>query len=258
VDMWGEYKTFFENNVVATRNIINACRAKAVSRLVFTSSPSVIADGKDLEGIDESYPYPKKYKAYYPETKAIAEQEVLKANEPTKLATLALRPHLIWGPGDTNLIPTILKRASAGKLIQVGKGENIVDVNFIEDCVSAHIQAMKALENNPSAAGKAYFISQGEPVNMWSWINEILKNNNLPPIKKTIPARVAMSIASVLETVAKITPGKKEPLLTRFLVSEMATSHYFNINSAKKELSYHPAYTIKQAMQKTFPSPSNP
>jgi len=254
VDMWGDYESFYRNNVLATRNIIAACQAKEVSKLIYTSSPSVIADGSDLEGVNEQYPYPKKHKAYYPETKAIAEREVLQANSPGKLSTLSLRPHLIWGPGDTNLIPTILKRARAGKLIRVGKGLNIVDVCFIEDCVSAHMSAMKALDENPSAAGKAYFISQGEPVNMWSWINEILQKNNLPPVQKSIPAGVATCIAQVLETIARVLPGNKEPLLTKFLVSEMATSHYFDISSAKKELAWHPTHTIPQAMQKTFPN----
>ena len=175
VDMWGRYEDFYAANVIATRNVIAACRASKVNKLIFTSSPSVIADGSDLLAIDESYPYPKKYMAFYPQTKAQAEREVLGANDDRRLMTVALRPHLIWGKGDTNLIPTILEKARAGKLMQVGKGENLTDLTYIEDCVQAHLCALKALDENPSARGKVYFISQGDPQNMWTWINQILE-----------------------------------------------------------------------------------
>ena len=152
------------------------------------------------------------------------------------MRTIALRPHLIWGPGDTNLIPTIIKKAKSGDLVQVGPGNNLVDICYIEDCVEAQICAMRALQSNPNAGGKAYFISQGEPVKLWEWINEVLVANDLKPIKRAIPFWLASSLASIFELIAKILPGNKEPRLTRFLVSQMATAHYFDISAAKKRI----------------------
>jgi len=252
VEMWGDYDEFFAVNVVGTRNIIQACQIHSVPGLVYTSSPSVVADGTSLRGIDESYPYPKKHAASYPATKAIAEREVLAASSDA-FRTLVLRPHLIFGPGDTNLIPTVLNRARSGKLVQIGEGRNKVDLCFIEDCVKAHLLAARALENTPSARDKVYFISQGEPVYLWDWINDVLRRNQLPPVKRRLSFRLADSLAAVLELFARLCPGQREPLLSRFLVSEMATDHYFDISRARQELGFEPEYSVAAALDLTFP-----
>jgi len=251
VEMWGRYEEFFRVNVIGTRNVIDACKESGVKKLIYTSSPSVVADGTDLCGIDESYPYPKRYEAHYPATKAIAEREVLSQNS-DDLYTVSLRPHLIWGPGDTNLVPQILERGRAGKLVRIGKGDNMVDLSYVEDCVGAHLCALSALDRNPRARGKAFFISQGEPVSLWSWIDEVLVRSNVDPIRKSLSFGVAHGLATVLEFVAKIRPGSHEPLFTKFLVTEMATSHYFNIGAAKKELGYEPQFSIPEAMDLMF------
>jgi nucleoside-diphosphate-sugar epimerase len=156
VKMWGPREAFVRGNIGATENVIVACRAAGVGKLIFTSSPSVVATDHDLRGIDESQPYPSRYRAFYPETKAAAERAVLAAHGAT-LRTISLRPHLIFGPGDTNLVPTILKRARAGRLVQVGDGTNVVDLTFIDDCVSAHLLAAAALDDRPAAGGRAFF-----------------------------------------------------------------------------------------------------
>lgn len=252
VDMWGRYEDFFRSNVEGTRHVIAVCRAQKIERLVFTSSPSVVADGTDLLGVDESYPYPRHHEAYYPETKAIAEREVLAL---TDIKALALRPHLIWGPGDTNLLPTIIERAKAGRLVQIGDGKNRVDVTFIDDCVDAHICAMTALERNSAARGRAYFISQGEPVELWRWVNEVLEAQGLPPVKKRITRWVATVVAGVAEAIARLDPKGREPFLSKFLASEMATSHYFDISAARRELGYSPRFSIAQGMAATFGAP---
>ena len=256
VDMWGDYDSFHKTNVVGTRNIIAACHRAGVKRLVYTSSPSVIHTGSDLRNVDETIPYPKHFDAHYPQTKAQAEREILGADQHGVLHTIALRPHLIWGPNDTNLIPTILERARAGRLTRIGAGINKVDLTFINDCVHAHILAMKALENTPeTVGGKVYFISQGDPVNMWEWIDEVLAAHGLPPVKKSLSTKVAYPLASVMEFGAKafaLVGIKVTPLLTRFLVSEMSTDHYFNIIRAKKDLGYFPSCSIADAMKKTF------
>jgi nucleoside-diphosphate-sugar epimerase len=262
VDMWGDYNAFFKTNVVGTRNLIQVCREFGIRYFVYTSSPSVIHDGSDLEGIDESYPYPKHFDACYPETKAAAEQEVLAANNGDTLRTVSLRPHLIWGPEDTNLVPTILERARAGKLTRIGSGQNLIDLTFIDDCVSAHILAMEALERDDSPAhGKIYFISQGEPVNMWGWIDQVLLRNGLPKVRKSISKGTALFIARAMERVSKVLSKvgiNYTPLLTEFLVSEMATHHYFSIDAARRDLWYQPSCSIEEGLRRTFTSPSHP
>lgn len=256
VDMWGDYAEFFRTNVIGTRNVIRACRDARVRNLVYTSSPSVIHDGSDLTGVDESYPYPRHFDAYYPQTKAIAEQEVVAANDGILLKTVALRPHLIWGPGDTNLIPTILERARAGRLTRIGDGSNVIDLTYIDDCVSAHIAAMDALTSeNTAAFGKVYFISQGDPVPMWGWIDSVLERNGLPVVSRSIPKAIAHGIACVMEGVARTLRCigiRYTPLLTRFLVSEMATDHYFSIDAARRDLGYQPSCSVAQALERTF------
>jgi len=112
--VWGKYDDYYRANVLGTRNIIDACRDLKIPRLIFTSSPSAIFSGRDENGIDESAPYPRKHLATYPRTKAIAEGLVLSANG-GGLATVALRPHLIWGPGDPHLVPRVIERAIAGR-----------------------------------------------------------------------------------------------------------------------------------------------
>jgi nucleoside-diphosphate-sugar epimerase len=256
--MWGAYEEFFATNVVGTRNIISACHAAGVQNLVFTSSPSVIHDCTDLVGVDESYPYPKHFDAFYPQTKAQAEQEVLAASNGTTFKTVALRPHLIWGPNDTNLIPTILERARAGRLTRIGAGENIIDVTFIDDCVDAHLLAMAALEEERTAVfGKAYFITQGDPVNMWQWIDDVLRANGLAPVSRSISKGFATALAGIMEAVARglqLFGMRTTPLLTRFLVSEMSTHHYFSIEGARRALGYAPTRTVEERMRETFGS----
>ena len=256
VDMWGSYEGFFKTNVIGTRNVIEACRRASVTSLVFTSSPSVIHDGAQLNGVDESYPYPKHFPAFYPQTKAQAEQEVLAADYMNGLRTVALRPHLIWGPNDTNLIPTILERAKLGRLTRIGDGSNLVDLTFIDDCVTAHLCAMRTLETKPDlAGGKVYFISQGEPTKLWSWIDQILKAHGLAPVVKSLSKRAATVLAYLMEGYAGalgLLGIETKPLLTRFLVSEMSTNHYFSIERARIDLGFTPAFTMEQAFKRTF------
>src|SRR5438105_1104494 len=142
--VWGPTDEYYRANVVGTENVITACRKHGVRRLVFTSSPSVVTTGHDIAGGDESLPYPKHYLADYPRTKAAAERLVLAANGPN-LATVALRPHIIWGPGDNHLIPRLIEGARAGKLRQVGDGTNRTDVTYVENAATAHLLAAERL-----------------------------------------------------------------------------------------------------------------
>ena len=251
VKMWGPRETFVRGNIAATEAVIDACRRAGVPRLVFTSSPSVVASGRDLRGVDESQPYPNHYTAFYPETKAAAEQAVLAANG-SSLRTAALRPHLIFGPGDTNLVPTILQRARAGRLVQVGSGENRVDLTFIDDCVAAHILAAEALAARPEVGGQAYFISQGTPVKLWEWIGRVLALHGVAPVRRRLAAGTARVLAGVAETLWRGLGLASDPPLTRFLAEEMSTDHYFDITAARRDLGFVPSCDVWEATARSF------
>lgn len=249
VGMWGSWNDFQKTNVDSTQRLVAIAQALKIPRFVYTSSPSVIANGKNLKNVDERQPYPEKFHAFYPKSKSLAETIVLRANS-TEFRTLSLRPHLIFGPGDSNLIPTIVKKAIDGKLKIIGDGKNLCDFSFIEDCVNAHLLAMNALLENPHSAGRAYFISQGDPYPLWDFINQILVANNLATITKKVSASIALPMATIIEKICLIL--NEEPPLTRFLVEEMATDHYFDISAAKKELNYKPRYSVSEGIHATF------
>jgi nucleoside-diphosphate-sugar epimerase len=246
--VWGSAAEYHRANVVGTENVIAACRDLGVGRLVFTSSPSVIYDGTDETGIDESAPYPKRYLAEYPRAKAIAEQMVLAANGP-QLATVALRPHLIWGPGDNHLVPRLIARAKAGRLRRVGDGRNTVDATYIDNCIDAHLAAVDRLQPGAACAGKAYFISNGEPLPLWELIDRILACAGLPPVRKSISASSAYRIGALFESIYRIVGARSEPPMTRFVARQLSTSHWYDLTAAKRDLGYEPRVTTEEGLR---------
>ena len=175
---------------------------------------------------------------------------MLAANGRDGLLTCALRPHLIWGPRDQHLIPRLLSRASSGKLRIVGDGGNRVDMIYVENAARAHLQAADALEPNGPVCGRAYFLSQGEPVNCWEWINQILALAGLRPITKSISFSAAWRIGAVLEAVHGGLRIRREPRMTRFLAAQLARDHYFDISRARDDFGYFPQISISEAMQR--------
>ena len=246
--VWGSYKSYYRPNVMGTENVIDACRIHDVPRLVYTSSPSVVYGEKPLRGVDETVDYPDTYLTAYPETKAIAEKKVLKA-DCNALRTTALRPHLIWGPGDNQLVPRIVDRARRGKLKKVGGGDAIVDSVYIDDAARAHLLAAEALEGDAPAAGKVYFITAGEPAEVGELIDGIVTAAGLDPIDANVPAKVAYGVGWFLETIYKLFRRKQEPLMTRFVAKQLSTDHYFDISAAKQDLGYEPEYSIEEGME---------
>lgn len=253
VGVWGPADDFFKINVEGTRNVIAACRAAGVRRLVYTSSPSVVYNGKNLAGVDESAPLCTTAPCAYPTSKAAAERLVTAANSP-ELATVSLRPHLVWGPGDKNVVPRVLALAKKGRLKIIGSGRNKVDVTHITNVVDAHLLAEQALgsgsliDYKPSGAknpgGKAYFITNGEPVILWDWINQLLRGVGAPEITKHISLGAAYAAGGVLEALWSVLPMKGEPPMTRFVAKEMATDHWFDITAASRDLGYSPKVTM--------------
>ncbi|HND31645.1 MAG TPA: NAD-dependent epimerase/dehydratase family protein, partial [Myxococcota bacterium] len=198
--VWGPYEDFHRSNVLATRVVLDACRKHGVSRLVYTSSPSVVFDAGDHQDASNDLPYPGSYLAFYPQTKAEAEREVLAANGPT-LATVSLRPHLIWGPGDPNLLPRLIDRARRGRLRIVGDGKNKVSLTYIDNAAVAHLQAADRLAPGVSWAGKAYFVNDPEPVVLWEWINQLLGRLDVPQVKGSISPALARTVGGIAEGV---------------------------------------------------------
>lgn len=242
VGVWGSRREFFAVNVGGTQNVIRACREAGVSRLVYTSSPSVVYNGRDLAGVDESAPLCLAAPCAYPTSKAAAEREVLAAHGAT-LATVALRPHLVWGPGDKNVVPRVLALAKAGRLKIIGSGRNRVDVTHIGNVVDAHLRAEGALVAG-QAGGKAYFITNGEPVLLWDWLNQLLRGVGIPEITKRVPLQAAYAAGGLMEALWLTLPLKGEPPMTRFVAKEMATDHWFDISAARRDLGYHPLVTM--------------
>ena len=199
--VWGNYSDYFKTNVTGTENVIAACKKCNVSKLVYTSSPSVIFNGTDMEGVDESAPYPDKFHTPYQKTKALAEQNVVRAAS-EGLMTIVLRPHLIWGPKDNHLVPRII--AKAKRLVIIGKGNNLVDTIYIDNAADAHVLAADRLEKNHTLSGHIYFISQDNPVYLWDMINDILKAGGLKPVKRSISKNTAWLLGALLEFVYKM------------------------------------------------------
>jgi len=247
--IWGAYEDYHRANVLGTENVITACRQQGIRKLVHTSSPSVVFNGCDMEGVDESVPYPAHFEAHYPHTKALAEQLVLKANSP-QLATVALRPHLIWGPGDNHLLPRLIARAKAGQLRRIGTQRKLVDTVFIENAAEAHLLAADALAPGAACAGKAYFTSNGEPVELWDMVNRMLAAAGLPPVTRSVPLPLAKAFAWGFETFARLTGSEQEPRLTRFVVGEMSTAHWFDISAAKRDFGYVPRVSTEEGLRR--------
>jgi nucleoside-diphosphate-sugar epimerase len=249
VEMWGPYEPFHRTNVIGTDNVLTAMRQHGVPRLVFTSTPSVVHGRENTEGADESLPYPDNYEAAYPQTKAMAEMAVLAAND-SELATVALRPHLIWGPGDTNLVPQLVARARAGQLRFVGDGSNLVDTVYIDNAVDAHLAAADRLEAGSVCAGKAYFITNGEPWPLREVVNGIITAAGLEPEERTIPLRAAVLAGAVFEAAHRVFPSKSGPRMTPFIARNLATSHWYDISAARRDLGFEPRVSMAEGLRR--------
>ncbi len=252
-----QWEPFYRTNVVGAENVVDACAAAGVRKLVYTSSASVVFNGKPQPGVDESAPYPDVWLAHYPRSKSIAEKMILDIGRGAAgarvskgtLLTCAIRPHLIIGRRDRHLIPRLFDRAQRGKLFRVGDGTNMIDIIFIENAALGHIQAADALTGQESPVnGNAYFLSQGEPVNCWQWIDQVLEMKGLPKVKKSVSFKTAWRYGAFLETVYKLFGFKGEPTMTRFLSAQLGQTHYLNIAKAKRDFGYTPMVGMEEGM----------
>jgi nucleoside-diphosphate-sugar epimerase len=259
---WGDYNEYYAANVTGTKNIIDGCRKGGVEKLIYTSSPSVAYNAEEALNMDESAPYPAKYLCYYSQTKAEAERMVIAASgKDGGLLTVSLRPHLIWGPGDNHLIPRVIKAAAEKSALKrlkiVGSGLNKVDITYIDNAVEAHLNAFDALAPGAKCAGAVYFISQGEPVVLWDFINRILRGVNIAPLEKKVSFNFAYSAGMFFEALYGLFKIKSEPRMTRFLAAQLSKSHYFNISRAKNEIGYKPIVFTEEGLVKLIESLNN-
>jgi nucleoside-diphosphate-sugar epimerase len=248
---WGSYESYYRANVIGTQHVLDACRSHGIGRLVYTSTPSVThrATHPVEGGTAQSVPYGEGFKAPYASTKMIAEKAVLAAND-ARLATVALRPRLIWGPGDNNILPRLVERANAGRLRFVGDGNNKVDSTYIDNAAQAHFEAFGHLAPGAACAGRAYFISNGEPKPMRELVNGLLQAAGAPLVDKTIPFGVAYAVGVVCEGLWHVLPLKGEPPMTRFLAEQLATTHWYSMEPARRDFGYVPKVTVADGLER--------
>ncbi|SET37316.1 Nucleoside-diphosphate-sugar epimerase [Stigmatella erecta] len=248
---WGHEETYRGINVDGTRNVLNAMRQCGVRRLIYTSTPSVVGYERDVINGQPGIPYPMRHKSPYPRTKAVAEQMVCDANG-KDLATVSLRPHLIIGPGDNNLLPRVVERALAGTLVMVGDGTNKVDFTYVDNAAWAHLDAADALKDEKSpAAGRAYFISNNEPVLLWDWLNGLLGAVGCPPTRRRISYRTARALGGLMETAWTLLPLPGEPRVTQFLASALARSHWYDMGPAQRDFHYQVRVPLAEGTRHT-------
>ncbi|RZF20782.1 MULTISPECIES: NAD-dependent epimerase/dehydratase family protein [Halobacteriovorax] len=250
VGMWGKSKDFHRINVDGTKNLVNAMKEQGAKYLIYTSTPSVVFGKDEIKNGDESLPYPKKYLNEYAKSKSIAERFVLESNGHGILTT-SIRPHLIYGERDKNIIPRLIQRAKSGRLKIIGDGQNLVDINYVENASHAHVMALKELSTEAKNQGKAYFIGQEKPVNLWDFINKILEAKGEKPISSKVSLKIVYFIGLIFELVYKLL-GKydDQPPMTRFVALQMGTSHYFKHDNARVDFGYSPKITIEESLEK--------
>lgn len=249
--VWGSRGDFFYTNVGGVERLLSACRTAQIGRFVYTSSPSATFDGRDAEGATEAdCPYPTHFEAPYPESKAVAEAMVLAANSPT-LATVALRPHLIYGPRDPHIVPRLIARRRQGRLRRVGDGHNRVGITFVDNAAQAHLNAADRLQPGAACAGKAYFITDAEPVTLWSWIDELLVAVGEKPVSGAVSVGTAVTAGRLLQWIWGTFGLRGEPPMTPFVAKELASSHWYDLSGAARDLGYAPAVSGAEGFART-------
>ncbi|WP_417334949.1 NAD-dependent epimerase/dehydratase family protein [Halobacteriovorax marinus] len=253
VAMWGKWDDFYQTNTVGTKNLVHAAKKKSIKKFIYTSTPSVVFGEGDIINGDESLPYPDDSLSLYAKSKMLAEQFVLEQNS-KEFLTCALRPHLIFGPRDKNIIPRLVEAQKKKKLKRIGDGENLVDIIYVENAAKAHIQAFEKLSADSPVAGSAYFIAQERPVNLWDFINKILEVNGQSKVTKSISVKKAYFIGTIIEKILRLFKvWNIHPPMTRFVALQLGKSHYFKHDKAVNDFSYHPDISIEESLKRITP-----
>jgi nucleoside-diphosphate-sugar epimerase len=250
--VWGKYDTYYQTNTIGSQNIVTIAKQLGIKFLIYTSTPSVVFGKEDINNGDESLSYPEKYLTHYAYTKHLAEKFILNSCDDNFFA-VAIRPHLIWGPNDPHILPRLIEKAKVGKLKRVGEGTNLVDIIYVDNAAMAHVQAFEKLITDQSISANAYFIGQEAPVSLWDFIDKLITLSGEEPIESSISFKKAYFVGSLLEKVFSILGiNKPEPPMTRFIATQLAKSHYFSHEKAKKDFGYTPVISIEEGLELTF------
>jgi nucleoside-diphosphate-sugar epimerase len=247
--VWGPLSLYMEANVQGTRNMLSAARGAGAGIFIHASSPSAVYDGRDLAGVDESYEALPPRRFPYAWTKALAEREVLAADSP-ELRTLALRPHLAWGPRDPHFLPRLAALARAGRLRLFKGGPYLVDPTYVDNAARAHLLALARLREGAPCSGKAYFLGQGEAVDSRDFINSLLEAMGLPKARISVPPRAGRLAARAAEAAWRLLRLKGEPPVSYFTALQLSTSHYFDISRARDLLGYRPEVSMEEGLSR--------
>ncbi len=246
VGSWHEYRSI---NVGGTEKIIDAARRHAVSRLVHVSTPSVAHIGTALVGVGATPAVTGRRGAFYAESKAVAEQMVLAASSEA-FPIVTIRPHLVWGPGDTQLVGRIVERARAGRLALVGDGRALIDSTYIDNAASALVAALDAAVPGARCNGSVYVIANGEPRPVAELLAGICRAAGIDTKPRHVPRPVARAAGSLIERVWALRRGNDEPPLTRFLAEQLATAHWFDPRPAREDLAWTPTVSVDDGLAK--------
>ena len=244
--VWGDPADYHRINVDGTANVIKVCREQSIPILVYTSSPSIVHSGGDIGGADESLPIADHFNAPYPASKAEAEKMVTAANS-AELKTVALRPHLIWGPGDPHILPRLAAKVRGGTLTLPGP-DKIIDTIFVENAALAHVKALEELHGAARCAGKAYFVTNNEPMPQGEIIGKLLAAIGIEVKIRAVPVSIAKTAGAICEIIWRTFRLKSEPPVTRFSVEQLATAHWFDTSAAERDFGYTPAITIAEGL----------
>lgn len=244
VGAWQEYRSV---NVDGTRNVLGAARRHGIAQVVHVSSPSVAHGGEPIVGGAADAPVLGRRRAWYPESKAMAEIDALAAASDA-LGVVAIRPHLVWGPGDTQLVGRIVERASTGRLALVGGGRALVDTTYIDNAVGALVAALDAVAPGARCSGQAYVVSNGEPRTIRELVEGICLAAGVPFAPRTVSLRIGRSLGAVVERAWPLLHRTDEPPLTQFLAEQLGTAHWFDPRPARDDLGWTPTVSIDDGL----------
>ena len=242
VDVTGPWPEYQRANVTGTETVVAACRAAGVGRLVQVSSPSVAHGGSALVGVGAGAADPARARGNYARSKAAAELAALAADSPS-LAVLAVRPHLVWGPGDTQLVARIVDRARTGRLPVIGTGAALIDTTYVDNAAAALVAAVDACGR---VHGEALVVSNGEPRPVGEVLTRLCWAAGVPAPRRRVPFGVAWAAGGAVEGWWGLTKRRDTPPLTRFLAEQLATAHWFDQRRTREALGWTPQVSLDE------------
>ncbi|OLT19175.1 nucleoside-diphosphate sugar epimerase [Serinicoccus sp. CUA-874] len=250
VDVVGPWRDFVDVNVRGTRRVIEALRGHGGGRLVQVSSPSVAHSGHSLAGAGATPASPMRARGHYARTKAAAELFALEADSPD-LAVTAVRPHLVWGPGDTQLVGRIAQRAHQGRLALVGPGTALVDTTYVDNAAEALVAALDSID---VARSQALVVTNGEPRPIGELVGDICRAVGAPAPRLRLPTPLAWGLGAAVEGVTALServpglPTITQPPMTRFLAEQLSTAHWFDQRHTREVLDWRPRVSVDEGL----------